>query len=242
VLAAPTLGKTFSPTSITSGGTGTAVLTLTLANTNAVSASLSNPAFTDVFPITPGAMRVAAPLTVTNGCGGTLVDSGNGALAANDVGIRYNNGSIPAGGTCTLSVVVLAPASGIYLNTTSVLNTLNAGSAPAATASFTVVPTANLQVTKDNGAVSIVAGQTTAYTITVSNLGPASGNGTTLVDLPVTGLSCTGLTCSAAGGAACPAGSLDVPTLQSSGYVIPTLPSGSSVSFVLSCDVTATGQ
>ena len=64
VLAAPTLGKTFSPTSITSGGTGTAVLTLTLANTNAVSASLSNPAFTDVFPVTPGAMRVA---TVASG-------------------------------------------------------------------------------------------------------------------------------------------------------------------------------
>lgn len=242
VLAAPTLGKTFSPTSITSGGTGTAVLTLTLANTNAVSASLSNPAFTDVFPVTPGAMRVATPLTVTNGCGGTLVDSGNGALAANDVGIRYNNGSIPAAGTCTLSVVVLAPASGIYLNTTTALNTLNAGSAPAATASFTVVPTANLQVTKDNGTGSVVAGQTTAYTITVSNLGPASGNGTTLVDAAVTGLSCTGLTCSAAGGAACPAGILDVPTLQAGGYVIPTLPAGSSVSFVLTCDVTASGQ
>lgn len=240
VLAAPTLSKSFSPSTLLSGGTGTSVLTLTANNPNAVALNLASPGFLDVFPTSPGAMVVANPLVTTNTCGATLVNSGNGALAAGDAGIRSNNGSIAANGSCSISVVVLAPSPGIYLNTGS-LNTVNAGSAPAATASFIVLPSADLRVSKTNGVSTLSAGQSTTYTITVSNLGPASGNGTTITDPVAAGLSCTTLSCTAAGGAACPVPPLDIATLQGPGYVIPGLPASGSVNFLLGCTVTATG-
>ena len=173
---------------------------------------------------------------------GNTVDSGGGALAAADVGIRLTGGSLAASGTCAFSVVVLAPTPGLYLNTTSVLDTVNAGSAPAATASLTVTPSAHLEVTKTNSETTLTAGQSTTYVITVTNLGPASGAGTTVVDPAASGLDCTTLSCSASGGAVCPAGPLDVPTLQGAGYLVPTLPASSSVSFSLGCTVTATGE
>jgi uncharacterized repeat protein (TIGR01451 family) len=240
VLAAPTLSKSFSPSTLLSGGTGTSVLTLTANNPNAVALNLGSPGFLDVFPTSPSAMVVASPLVTTNTCGATLVNSSNGALAAGDAGLRSNNGSIAANGACSISVVVLAPGPGIYLNTGN-LNTVNAGNAPAATASFTVTPSADLRVSKTNGVNSLGAGQSTTYTITVSNLGPASGNGTTVTDPVAAGLSCTTLSCTAAGGAACPAPPLDTATLQGPGYAIPGLPAGGSVNFQLGCTVTATG-
>jgi uncharacterized repeat protein (TIGR01451 family) len=240
VLAAPTLTKSFSPSTLLSGGTGTAVLTLTAGNPNAAVMTLGNPGFLDVFPTSPGAMVVASPLVTTNSCGGTLQDSGNGTLAANDVGIRMNNGSIAAGGSCSISVVVTVPTPGTYLNTGN-LTTVNAGSAPAATASFTVTPSADLRVAKTDGVTTVSSGQSTTYTITVSNLGPGSGSGTLLKDTPSAGLLCTSLSCTPTGGSACPAGVLDTATLQGAGYTIPILPAGSSVDFLLGCTVTASG-
>lgn len=241
VLAAPTLTKSFSPSTLLSGGTGTSVLTLTAGNPNAAAVTLASPAFLDVFPTSPGAMVVASPLTTTNTCGGTLVNSSNGTLTAGDAGIRLNNGSIAANGTCTLSVLVLAPGSGTYLNTAN-LSTVNAGNAPAATASFTVTPSADLRISKSNGVNGLTSGQSTTYTLTVNNQGPAAGSGTTITDPVAPGLSCTTLTCGAAGGAVCPTGPLDVGTLQTPGYVIPTLPAGGTLDFQLGCTVTATGQ
>lgn len=241
VLAAPTLAKAFSPVSVVSGGTGTTVLTVTLGNPNGTAVALASPALTDVFPVSPGAMVVASPLSTTNSCGGSLVDSGGGALAAGDAGLRLNGGSIPASGTCAFSVVVLAPTPGLYLNTSSALSSLNAGSAGPATASFTVTASLDLRVSKTNNTTEVVSGQSTTYVITVTNLGPASGAGTTVTDPVASGLACSTLSCSAAGGATCPAGTLDVGVLQGSGYVVPSLPAGSSVTFLLGCTVTATG-
>ena len=242
VLNAPTLAKAFSPTSILSGGTGTSVLTISLGNPNGIAASLASPAISDVFPTSPGAMVVDNPLITTNSCGGTLQDSGGGTLAAGDVGIRITGGSIPAAGSCSFSVVVRAPTAGAYLNSTSTLDTDNAGSAGAATATFTVTASADLRVTKTNSGNNLSSGQSTTYVITVNNAGPASGAGTMVTDPASTGLLCTSLTCSASGGAACPAGPLDVAVLQAAGYVIPTLPAGSSISFSLGCTVTASGS
>jgi uncharacterized repeat protein (TIGR01451 family) len=186
-------------------------------------------------------MVVASPLSTTNSCGGSLVDSGGGTLAAGDAGVRLNGGSIPASATCAFSVVVLAPTPGLYLNTSSALSSLNAGSAGPATASFTVTASLDLRVSKTNHTTEVVSGQSTTYVITVTNLGPASGAGTTVTDPAASGLACSTLSCSAAGGATCPAGTLDVGVLQGSGYVLPGLPAGSSVTFSLGCSVTASG-
>jgi uncharacterized repeat protein (TIGR01451 family) len=160
----PAIGKSFSPDPITSGDIST--LTFILTNPNPVAVTLASPAFTDVFPILPAQMTIA-DVTTVNTCGGLIRDSGNGTLNAGDVGVRYNGGSIPANGSCTVAVRVTATAGGVYLNTSSVLSSSNAGSSvepasdlltvqtptptstltptetPTPTASFTTTPTAS---------------------------------------------------------------------------------------------------
>lgn len=106
---------------------------------------------------------------------------------------------------------------------------------------------ANLQITKTNGTDTLVAGSTTAYTVTVSNLGPSDASGALLRDPIVPGLSCTSVVCSGVtGAAACPtAANITLANLQSppgSGIVLNTFPANSSISFIVTCGVTATGQ
>ena len=67
----PAITKSFSPTSISVGGTST--LTLTIANANTY--ALTNVAFTDVFP---SGLVVAATPALNNSCGGAVT----GATAA----------------------------------------------------------------------------------------------------------------------------------------------------------------
>src|SRR5439155_1196499 len=75
-----------------------------------------------------------------------------------------------------------------------------------------------------------------------TNAGPSSANNAVFTDPAVTGLSATSVTCgSATGSAACPTpGNTTVALMQGAGIVIPTLPSGGSVTFTLTESVTAT--
>lgn len=100
---------------------------------------------------------------------------------------------------------------------------------------------ANLSVTKDDAVASVPSGSQTTYTLVVKNAGPSSANGAIVTDPAVPGLNCPTVTCSAAGGAVCP-GSPTVSLLQTSGLVIPTLPSGGTITLQLACTVTATGH
>ncbi len=137
------------------------------------------------------------------------------------------------GGSAKTNTAVISPGAG------ETLLTNNTG-----TVTTTVTPAcvnATLTVAKFNAGTTLIAGQTTSYTITVANLGPGPAGGTTLTDPVAPGLSCTvNPTCTATAGAACP-GSLAIGTLQATGLVIPTLGSGSTVTFALTCGVTATG-
>lgn len=81
----PSIAKGFSPDPILAGGTSTLTFTLTNPNPNN---ALSGVAFSDPFPVAPGAMTVAAPLATSNTCGGSLLDNLGGALAAGDAAIR----------------------------------------------------------------------------------------------------------------------------------------------------------
>lgn len=137
------------------------------------------------------------------------------------------------GGSGKTNTVVISPGAGETLlsnNTGTVTTTVTPGCVNA-----------TLTVAKFNAGTTLVAGQTTSYTITVANLGPGAAGGTTLRDPVAPGLSCTvNPTCAATVGAACP-GALAIATLQGAGLVIPTLNSGSTVTFALTCGVTATG-
>ena len=146
VLGQPTISKAFSPATIFAGAAST--LTITLTNTNALSAiSLSTPAFSDIFPTSPGQMMLASPLSASTTCSGAVLsNSAGGALVAGNVGIRLDGGSIPAGGSCTVTVSVTASVAGVYNNTTSVLSTTNAGSSLSGGSSTLTVNLAGVSV------------------------------------------------------------------------------------------------
>lgn len=119
----------------------------------------------------------------------------------------------------------------------------------------TLVRQANLTAAKDNGATSVIAGSTTAYTLTFANLGPSAADNTTVKDTTTVGLNCAAapatVTCATVtGGASCPNGlvlnsvtnSAAVPNFfNATGLPIPTFPPGGSVQLRLICQVTATG-
>jgi len=163
----PTLGKTFSPATIDAGGVST--LTITLSNANDTAASLTAPLI-DTFP--SGVVIGATPNT---NCGG-------GSLSANTDGplesLTLLAGSIPANGSCTLTVGVTAPAAGSFINSlpAGALQTSNGNNAAPAVATLAVntpavVPPAVVAPTlgKAFSPATINAGGVSTLTITLSN-------------------------------------------------------------------------
>lgn len=106
-----------------------------------------------------------------------------------------------------------------------------------------IITNANLSITKDNGVSSVVAGSTTSYTVTVSNAGPGNAHGAIVTDPATTGLSCTSVTCNlVSGDAVCPVPpTLNIANLQGLGVPIAVFPANSSLNFLVTCTVTATG-
>ena len=152
-------------------------------------------------------------------------------------------GVLGVGETATLvfRVVVNNTATGTVTNTATG-DIDGAGAAPSTTASAAspITLIAFLSITKTNGTTTVVAGGSTTYTITVTNAGPSAADGAVVKDAAAAGLACTTLSCSSAG-ASCPV-VLDIPTLQSAGLPIATLPANTSVTLALTCNVTATGS
>lgn len=115
-------------------------------------------------------------------------------------------------------------------------------------ASCVIPPQADVRITKtntpgvngnvDQAGDTVVSGTNTTYTIVATNGGPAPAGNAVVTD-PASGLSCTAITCAAAGGAACPAqtGAALISALQGAGAALPTLPAGGTVTFTLTCGV-----
>src|SRR5262249_25587066 len=98
-------------------------------------------------------------------------------------------------------------------------------------------PVANLMISKSNGTTSVVPGQTTTYTITVSNTGPSNVAGVQVTDPESAVLSNFTWTCSGSGGSSCPAPS-GIGALKTTG----NLPAGTSATFLLTATVAATAR
>ncbi len=100
---------------------------------------------------------------------------------------------------------------------------------------------ANLAITKTNNVTTLVAGSTTAYTVTVSNLGPAAADGAVVRDTPSAGLSsCTVTACSGSG--VCPVAGLWPNLFTGGGLALASFASNATLNFVVTCNVSATGQ
>ncbi len=152
----PTLSKSFSPTSISTGSTST--LTFTINNPNSGNA-LTGVSFSDVLP---------SGLTVSNSssaaCGGTLTTTSPRTIS-------LSGGTLAASGSCTINVTVTGAAAGSYTNVSSSVSSTASGpnttSSGYGTSSITVVDPP--VITKDFGAVSILTNNTTSLTFTITN-------------------------------------------------------------------------
>lgn len=235
---------TTSTSVVTIGGGQTVQYILTI--TNSASGGTGSVTFTDTLPtlITP-------VLSITAGMTGGGTCSTATAVVGGATQVTGTLTNALAGAQCTVTITSLVSQSQTVA--TNVTNTLTLspvsstsdtdGTNNTATVPTIIKASANLSVAKTNGVSTLVAGATTSYTITVANIGPAAAPGTVLTDPVATGLACTTVTCAvSAGTASCPS-PLTVSALQSTGLSItPTFNANSTLSFVVTCGVTATGQ
>lgn len=222
-----------------------ATLTYTITMTNNGLANSSGSTLVDAIPT--GTTYVAGSTTLN---GVALADVGGlmpfaTAAAVNSSGQAAGVIAFGATATVEFKVTINNNATGTITNTAVTdIDGPAAISQPPVTpppTSTTLQPPANVSVTKSNAVSAVVSGTATTYTLTVSNAGPAAANNTVVQDPAVTGLACTSVTCTGTtGGAVCPA-TLTIPALQGAGLVVPTLPSASSVTLQVACNVTATG-
>ena len=112
--------------------------------------------------------------------------------------------SLSLGGTVRYSITALlttafvgsvtnlsrATVSGLITDTIAGKNT-------SATITNNVTPAALLTINKTDGVGTVVAGSTTAYTVTVANQGLANAPGSVFLDPAAIGLNCTSVTFSA---------------------------------------------
>jgi mucin-19 len=216
-VGAAAIAKVFSPNVMAPGGTSTLIFTLS----NPTATAFTGVSFSDTFPTTPGAMKVATlPNASTSGCGTPTF-----APAAAAASISFAAGSIAAGGTCTVRVDVTAPTSGTYSNTSSGVVTTQTGAAAGAvsnTAALLLMSPAT--ISKAFATSPVIPGGPSALTITLTNPAANGTNdiiGATFTDVfPTTPGAMTladavfsttcGGTLSDAGGAALAAGSTSV--------------------------------
>lgn len=198
----PIIAKLFDPTPILAGGTSTLTFTITNPNLNNAMGSI---AFSDTFPISPGNMVVASPTNAsTSGCGTPTFSPTAGAGS-----VSFSSGTIAAGGTCSVTVNITAPAIGTYDNTSSAVSTvINSSAVNGNTAS------ASLIVNPANPAIAILkqistsatgpwtsflstsAGTNVYYKFTIENIGDVPLNPVTVSDPTLSGTSVDPATCS----------------------------------------------
>ena len=233
----PTITKSFltSPVTLTAG-TASSVMRIVIENNSGV--NITAVSFSDTFPTSPAQMALASPLTVVNGCGGTLTDIAGGALAAGSTSIKLTGGAITAAApTCTIDVTVAVTTPGSYDNTTtgatSSANTVVGSVSNTATlVAYLSAPT----VTKSFATTGFQVNGTNKLTITLTNPNASAITGVTFTDtypanmfnaaLPNLTNSCTTGANTAAAGAS---------TISWTGGTIPA-----SGSCTLTVDLTAT--
>jgi uncharacterized repeat protein (TIGR01451 family) len=164
--------------------------------------------------------------------------TGNTAAGAGNISDTLN---MPTGSsvTYTVNATIQSSATGSLSNTATVtapggVTDPSTGN-NSATDTDTLVPTADLSITKTDGATSEVPGTSVTYTITVTNNGPSDAPGTTVADtFPgiLTGVSYTSV---AAGGAT---GNTTGPANGDINDTL-SLPSGSSVTYTVNATVSA---
>jgi uncharacterized repeat protein (TIGR01451 family) len=180
-----------------------------------------------------------------SGCSWTCVGAGGGTCPAGPVAgnISANPVVLPVGASATFTATctIASDATGSLSNTVQVFGGTDPVPANnSATDTDTLTASADLAITKTDGAANEVPGTPVTYTITATNAaGPSAVVGATVSDVFPGVLSNCAWTCAGAGGGTCAAGPAAGNIADSVG-----LPVGGSVVYTATCDVdsTATGS
>jgi len=228
-IANPTVTKT-DGVAVAVPGTNT-IYTIVVSNSGPGPAAATQ--VNDTFP--------AACSSVTWTCSGA---GGGVCPAPAGAGNLATTADLPAGGSVTfLATCAVNPAAtGNLSNTVTVaagpgVDDTNLGNNSANDVD-SLSPTANVSITKTDGAATAVPGTDTVYLITAANAGPSNAPAAVVTDnFPA---ACTSVTwsCAGAGGGTCPANG--VGNINTAVY----LPAGGSVAFSSTCsiDPAATGD
>jgi uncharacterized repeat protein (TIGR01451 family) len=154
--AKPTISKAFAPATVAVNGVST--LTFTLTNTNP--APLTGAALTDNLPA--GVQVAATPAAATTCAGAWAPAPGSTALV-------FAAGTIPASGSCTVSVNVTATTSGPHSNVSSPLSTTETGTNTTSIASATLTAVLPPSITKQFAPSPILPNGTSTLTFTITN-------------------------------------------------------------------------
>jgi uncharacterized repeat protein (TIGR01451 family) len=182
VTTAPSLSKSFIPSTVAPNGAST----LTVQITNASAFAMTAVTLTDTFPTVPGQMSLFNT-TTTNTCGGALTDAAGAALAIGSTSFKLTGGAIPANSVCTITVQVKAPTGGTYFNVIPPggLSTSGGSNAIAASAALQI---ASPQVTKSFLPTTVAVNANSLMTISLTNVTGAAITGLAFVDTYPTGL------------------------------------------------------
>jgi hypothetical protein len=195
----PTLGKAFSPATINAGGLSS--LTITLTNPDDTAATLTAP----LVDTLPSGVLISSPPSTT--CSGTLTSDASS--------VTLTGGSIPANGSCTVTVPVTAASGGNYLNSlpAGALQTSNGSNILPAVSTLTVVesPATAPSIGKAFSPAEITAGGISTVRITLTNSDDTIAlltapftdtlpSGVQVASIPAAGTTCGGTLTAPAGG------------------------------------------
>jgi len=230
LLARPTIATAFAPVAVATNTDST--LSFTIANPNP-SQALTTATFTDTFPA--GLVATGGAVTVAGaGCTGFSP----GAILAGSTSFSVTGGTLPAGGTCTVSFAVRSATAGSYSTAGGGVTTTETQVAgnPSAAATLGV---GVVNVAKAFAPARIARGGTSTVTLTLTNAsGVAQTAGAftdTLTGMAVSANQTVGGTCTGVTPSALTAGQT---SLSFTGIAIPA--AGCTMTFVVSSSTPGT--
>jgi large repetitive protein len=153
----PSIAKSFAPDPIAVNGVSTLTFTLTNPNTTA----LTGGAFSDTLP--SGVQVAATPAAATTCAGATW------APVAGSSTLTFSGATLPASGSCTVSVNVTATTAGAHANVSGFLSTVESGTSITTVATDTLTAVLPPPIAKQFDPNPIVDGQFTTLTFTITN-------------------------------------------------------------------------
>ncbi len=198
--------------------------------TNPATVAVSNVGVADTFP---GSLSACTWTCAASAGGSCQSASGSGNIATTTNSIAANNGTLTFTASCTLSTT----ASGSLANTATVsyANDPVAGN-NSATDTDTIIPQADLAISKSNGTSTVNAGDPVTYTIAAINPASVAVSNVGVADTFAGSLSACTWTCAASGGgSSCQSasGSGNIATSSNS------IGSGGSLTFIATCTLSA---